>query len=180
MRNQKNNGFKKFLLLTGLSSLLMVACHKDPTPQPQPQPTPTDSIPETPTEPIKKYDTIFWGNDQIGRAPSLDTVTKHLAKPGIEKVIIHIMQSKYEIDVPADLTMTRPLSMSNGRQKLQDDVELDSLMVGLSGGWKVKKIAEPGIEPDNDERGTIRWADAQYLMQHGLNIIVAGEKGNSR
>ena len=177
--NKKNNGFKKLLLLIGLNSLLLAACQKDPTPTPQPQPTPTDSIPETPTEPIKKYDTIYWSSDLVGRAPPTDTVLKHLAKPGIEKVIIHLMD-KNGVNLPVNCTNSLPSGLSTGCDKLREDIELDSLMVGLSGGWKVKKIAEPGIEPDNDERGTIAWDKAQYVMRHGLNIIVAGEKGNSK
>ena len=136
---------------------------------------------ETPTEPIKKYDTIYWGSDEmIGHAPPTDTILKHLANPDVEKVIIHLMKNKHEINAPADWTGSRPSWLSMGREQLQADLELDSLMVGLSGGWKVKKIAEPGVEPDNNERGTIPWADAQYLMQHNLNIIVEGEKGKSR
>ena len=166
--NKKNNGFKKLLFLTGLGSLLMVACHKDPTPTPGPQPTPTDSIPETPVTPIKTHDTIYWNWDkEHTMAPHHDTVVKRLT-PELERLIIYVHGNE-GINRPMDGTNWGAIAWTLAWQELSQNISIDSLRIRLGGTFLVSNAnvvdpwsTEPGVEPNVKAK----------LENHGFTFIL--------
>lgn len=168
-QNRKNNGFKTLLLLMGLGAL--VGCKKPPVPEPQP--TPTDTIPTTPVTPVKPYDTIHydWSTAQLyAFTPHRDTIRKHLAQPGLEQLTLHLFASKQVNQVLNHTTSTyRIIRMSC--DSIQSAIGMDSTKIKLYGTMKVKQIGEPGYIPADEEKGIIACKKAQYLMQHGMNII---------
>ena len=180
MKNRKNNGFKKLLLLTALNSLLLAACHKDPTPQPQPQPTPTDSIPETPATPIEpKNDTIFWNlstNPTWG--PSAEVVREHLDKPNTKNVVIHIFQNGLNgengIGQPMDWTYYEPGMFYLACEYLEHNTfAADSIRTILYAMIEVTNVNATGH--GWDEIG-ITPADKAWFERHGAQFIIVDGK----
>ena len=163
--SKNNYGLKTLLLVIGLGLATLAACTKpeDPNQNNQNQ------------DPSKKYDTIYWGNEQSGWAPLRDTVINRLAQPGVEKVFIHLMGIG-DVNLPYDMRPCRPSWCAEAGRDLKADIDIDSLNVMLSGAWKITKIAEPGTEPGDDDRGVVPWAVAQYLMQHGLGMVTENKK----
>ena len=182
--NKKNNGFKTLLLLIGLNSLLLAACHKDPTPQPQP--TPTDSIPETPATPIEpKNDTIFWNlttNPTWG--PSAEVVREHLNKPNTKNVVIHVYQNNLNgedgLGKPMDWTYYQPALIHLACEDwAQNAFAEDSVRTILYAMIEVTNVNAPGHGWEITEPGVTSADKARIEGWGGQFIILDGKKAKT-
>ena len=171
-KQKKNNGFKTLLLLMGLGALVGCTKPEDPN-QNQNNPPQNDSIPETPVTPVKPYDTIHydWSTAQLyAFTPHRDTIRKHLAQPGLKQLTLHLFK-KNEINQVLDRTTSTYRIIRISCDSIQSAIGMDSTKIKLYGTMKFKQIGEPGYMPADEEEGIIALEKAQYLMQHGMNII---------
>lgn len=167
MKNRKNNEFKKLLLLTGLGSLLMVACQKDP------QPEPTPETPVTPVEP--KNDTIFWNlttNPTWG--PSAEVVQEHLDKPNTKNVVIHMFSNQNGVGQPLNVVNYESALFDMARYDLiHNALAADSTRTILYVIFEVTNVNATGH--GWDEIG-ITPADKAWFERHGAQFIILDEK----